>query len=311
MEHISETLKQLINTDSFKKRYNQIKSDVLNDKDIQNFIQSNSDIIDDGLIERSLGTLYEYTTQSQACNNCESLDKCENVIQGYVPELVMQAKSIELIYSRCSKKILEDENRKLRSLVKSMHMPKDVLEASISNIDYGIEGRSEAVGSMLDTLQKSRDNKLTKGLYLYGPFGTGKTYILGAIANELASRGKQTLIVYLPEFLRELKSSINDNSLEEKLEMAKKVDVLMLDDIGAESVSSFTRDEIIGAILQYRMLQQLPTFFTSNFDLKQLEHHLAVSQRGEEEFAKAKRIIERIKSTSTPVMVKGKNFRET
>lgn len=80
-----------------------------------------------------------------------------------------------------------------------------------------------------------------------------------------------------------MKNAIGDHTVNDKLEAIKKANVLMLDDIGAETMSSWARDEILGTILQFRMLENLPTFFTSNFDLKGLEHHLTHSQRGEEE----------------------------
>lgn len=83
----------------------------------------------------------------------------------------------------------------------------------------------------------------------------------------------------------------------------------MFDDIGAESVSSWARDEVIGPIMQHRMLEKLPTFFTSNFDLEQLQQHLTYSQRGEEEVVKAARIIERIRYLAEPVPIDGENKR--
>ena len=113
---------------------------------------------------------------------------------------------------------------------------------------------------------------------MYGKFGVGKTYLLGAIANELARKKISSMLVYFPEFLREIKSSIQDNSIGEKIDAVKRVQVLMLDDIGAEAMSSFVRDDVLGAILQFRMLENLPTFFTSNFDFKQLEHHLTYTR---------------------------------
>jgi len=117
------------------------------------------------------------------------------------------------------------------------------------------------------------------------------------------------MIVFVPDLFRELKSAIGDNTLNEKIDTIKRVPVLMMDDIGSESMSSWTRDEILGPILQHRMLEKLPTFFSSNFNLEQLEHHLAFSQRGEEEPVKAKRIMERIRTLATPVQLKGKNRR--
>jgi len=154
-----------------------------------------------------------------------------------------------------------------------------------------------------------KEGNSIKGLYFYGQFGVGKSYILGAIANELAAKRIPSMIVYVPELFRELKSSIGDSTINEKLEAIKKEPILMLDDIGAESMSSWVRDEILGPILQFRMLDNLPTFFTSNYDFQGLEHHLTYSQRGEEEKLKARRVMERIKYLAEPVRVTGKNRR--
>ncbi len=103
--------------------------------------------------------------------------------------------------------------------------------------------------------------------------------MLAAIANELAEKEYSSMIVYVPEFVRELKNSLQDQTLEEKLNMVKTTPVLMLDDIGAESMTSWVRDEVIGTVLQHRMSQQLPTFFSSNFSPDELKHHFTYSQR--------------------------------
>ena len=58
-----------------------------------------------------------------------------------------------------------------------------------------------------------REGNTTKGLYFYGQFGVGKSYLLGAIANELAAEKIPSMIVYVPELFRELKSSIGDSTL--------------------------------------------------------------------------------------------------
>ena len=92
--------------------------------------------------------------------------------------------------------------------------------------------------------------------------------------------------------------------------MFKQADVLMLDDIGAETLSAWFRDEVLGAILQYRMMEQLPVFFTSNYTMDQLEEILATTTKGDVERVKAGRIMERIKQVSTEVFVSGSNRRK-
>ena len=107
-----------------------------------------------------------------------------------------------------------------------------------------------------------------------------------------------------------MKNSIGKNTTEDKLELYKKARILMLDDIGADSMSSWIRDDVLGVILQYRMQEQLPTIFTSNFNMEQLEkEHLTQSQRGEMEPLKAKRIMERIRFLSEEVEMSGENRR--
>ena len=149
-----------------------------------------------------------------------------------------------------------------------------------------------------------------QGLYLQGTFGVGKTYLLGAIANTLAEKGYQSTLVHFPTFAVEMKQSIQKDTVGEKLDAVKKAPILMLDDIGADSMSSWVRDDILGVILQYRMQEQLPTFFSSNFNMLQLENeHLRVSQRGEDEPLKAKRIMERVRFLAKEINMIGKNRR--
>ncbi|MDR2833763.1 MAG: primosomal protein DnaI, partial [Streptococcaceae bacterium] len=73
--------------------------------------------------------------------------------------------------------------------------------------------------------------------------------------------------------------------------------------------SEWIRDSILGVILQYRMQEQKPTFFTSNQDFAHLEKHLENSSKGNIEPLKAKRIMERVKYLSEEVRMDGENKR--
>jgi len=308
MEKINKTLQRLASNQNFQKRYQEQSKKVLQNRGIQEFLAQHQNGITQEIIEKSMSKLYEYTNQSKNCDHCESLEKCINFIKGYHPELVLSRNSIDVIYKRCSRKIMADEKKKNEKLIKSLYVPRDILEATFEDFE-GDSGRLDAGDKAATFLMNYEAGKKVKGLYLYGKFGVGKSYLLGAIANELARKQISSMIVYVPELLREMKSSIADSTLNEKIEALKKEPILMLDDIGAEAMSSWTRDEVLGPILQFRMLESLPTFFTSNFDFKGLEHHLTYSQRGEEEKMKALRIMERIRTLSDPVLVDGPNRR--
>ena len=312
MERVNETLKRVISPE-ISSKLSELQQEVLEDMEVQKFIEQNADVITKDMVSRSLIKLYEFKSQSHHCEKCPSLGECINLMKGYEPKLYIDRNLIDAEYIRCQRGVVEDERRKVTSMIDSMHMPKEVMEASLSNIDLEDGSRVVAVRAAKDFLNEwEQTNELpSKGLYIYGEFGVGKSYLLGALANELAARHIHSVVIYVPEFLREMKQAIQDHTLSQKIDFVKKAPVLMLDDIGAEAMTSWTRDEILGTILHYRMSERLPTFMTSNFNYNELEHHLSVTQRGEREVVKAGRIMERIRTLTVPIMLQGKNWRNT
>ena len=101
---------------------------------------------------------------------------------------------------------------------------------------------------------------------------------------------------------------MDDGSYADIIDEISTSDILLLDDIGAENNTSFTRDEILGTILQYRMDNDLTTFFTSNYTLSELEEHLSATSRGND-LIKARRIIERIRFLTKEEKLISKNKR--
>jgi primosomal protein DnaI len=307
MEKINQTLKRLSLNENFQKRYEKMKQEIYSDPHITSFINQNRDRLTNEVVEKNLSKLFEYSSQSKECNKCSDLDHCVNMMKGYQPQLVINRQSIDIEYHRCPRKVIFDDRQKNEKLIQSLYVPRDILQASFADIH--LEGRMDAVDRAVQFLEKYQSGIRIKGLYLHGKFGVGKSYLLGAMANELAEKGISSMIVYFPELVREFKASIGDQTLNSKMEAIKKVPVLMLDDIGAETMSSWLRDEVLGPIMQFRMLENLPTFFTSNFNYGELEHHLTYSQRGEEEKIKARRIMERIRYLTEAVEVGGPNRR--
>ena len=189
-------------------------------------------------------------------------------------------------------------------------MPKDIKNAKMKDIDTKDKNRFPVIKWIKEFLDNYEKGKDVKGLYLNGNFGCGKTYLLSAMLNELAKKGKKVAIIYYPEFLRSLKSTFGDNEEYTTLfNKIKKAELLLLDDIGAETVTEWGRDEVLGTILQYRMEENLPTFFTSNLTVEELSQHLSTTSR-EVDLVKAKRIIERIKQLTDDITMISVNLRK-
>jgi primosomal protein DnaI len=145
MEKINQTLKRLASNENFQKRYMQMRNDVLGHPDIKAFLLEHQGEINQEIIEKSLAKLYEYTSQSKDCSQCPSLEGCVNIIKGYQPKLVLTRNSIDIQYEPCEKKILDDERRKNERLIKSLYVPKDILNATFDNLEQD-SGRLDAVG---------------------------------------------------------------------------------------------------------------------------------------------------------------------
>lgn len=308
MKPIQSSLKSWIEqNDTFKERLAAIKKETLAHPRIKRFLQQHPDITNDQ-IERQLNKLYEYTTQSIRCEHCQNYESCQNIIQGYYPILSYVNNEIHVAYEKCPNHDIYEQRKEQASLIQSISVPKDILHANMNDL-YPDPKRSAAFQQALDFIKEAKTKLPEQGLFLSGPFGVGKTYFLGAIANELQKNDIATMLIYMPEFVRVMGEAISTNTVQQKIDLFKEADVLMLDDIGAESMSAWFRDDVLGTILQYRMMEGLPVFFTSNYTMAQLEEILATSTKGGIEEVKAGRIMERIKQLSYEVNINTKNYR--
>jgi len=259
--------------------------------------------------------LMQYTSRLQTsfnecknCSTCKNLESCKNEVFGFYLEPVENNNKLNFEYKACKYNIKKLEEEKSNKNVYAMDIPKEIKNAKMKDIFLDDKSRKEAI-NWLVLFVKNYDKKTkTKGLYLNGNFGSGKTYLIAAAFNELAKKDIRCAIIYWPEFIRTLKASFDDD-FKEKFEHIKRIPVLLIDDIGAENVTPWGRDEILGTILQYRMEEGLTTFFTSNLNYEELETALAVS-RNKVDSLKATRIMERIKNLTINMTMIGENKRD-
>lgn len=141
-----------------------------------------------------------------------------------------------------------------------------------------------------------------KGLYIYFKEpGTGKTRLAIAVLNALMVMYKVSgAYVVVKDLMDEIKETFNKDSDSEYtkgeiIEAVQKVDVLMLDDIGVEHSSDFSKQELY-SIINKRYIEKKLTIFTSNCSLDQLPH--------------GHRLISRIKGMTYSVFLPGDDIRQ-
>lgn len=275
-----------------------IKQKVLAEPKVQQFISQHQEQLNDSIIDKSLPSLFEFYL---------SQHKKDPVTQGYYPDLIMNKNAISLKFVPEDSKLIHDREISIKKHLRLINLPEGLHDIRLSQIELTPE-RKEVMTAIQKFLYHYARDIHQKGLYLSGNFGIGKTYILAGLANQVAAMNKYVVFLHVPTFIASLASHFNDNSLQDEVHTIANCDLLILDDIGAENLSQWSRDEVLAVILQARMDNVLPTFFSSNFAMNDLEDHFKETKNAIEP-VKAARLMERIHSLATEIVISGHNRR--
>ena len=131
---------------------------------------------------------------------------------------------------------------------------------------------------VMQVLQKLMDEEDTKGLYFWGKTRCREELSCGRDVQLLCEKRVWCCFCECSKLIADLKMMFQDPAaMEERIRMIQHVDVLVLDDIGGESVTSWSRDDILLPLLDARMENKKRTIFTSNYSLEELKDKLAMA----------------------------------
>ncbi|WP_348622644.1 primosomal protein DnaI [Paenibacillus polymyxa] len=300
---------------SFQQRSQAVTARLMQDPMIQELREQHPEIQDSDVL-MNMSRFFQYSQDKRNCSACPGLEQCPNDFPGHYCKLEIDASADQLqildIKVPCSKQVAWEHQQRVRQRVKSFYIDEQALLGSYDAMEIAQKDkrRVAAVNQLFQYIQAVKERGLpNRGLYLEGVFGTGKTFLMGYMLYELAQAGYTGVIVYMPDFLEDLKHLMQDNQkLKETTDLLKECDLLVLDDIGAENLNAWARDHILGPILNYRMNRK-PTFYTSNYSLNDLERHLSYTGKEGNEPIKGQRIMDRIRPYVDVIMVRGDNQR--
>ena len=303
MKSMNQILKRYTQSTEFVSGRDQAVHQMMNYPEIKAFIESHA--LPQEVIENSYSRLHEYMLEMEALKRGESGQN-----PGFAPVLFLHNNYIDVTYEPTKDYLKEKEEQKLKALIDNRMISRDVKDATLADYDMDTPHRQQLMKESLDFLEHYHQAPYeAKGLYIHGPFGVGKTYLMSALANALVEKERiPVTMLHYPTFTNELKRSISSNQTQHIIDEVKKVSVLIIDDIGAESNSAWLRDDVLGVILEYRMKESLVTFFTSNMDYGLLEKHFAET-KDDRNLLKAKRLMERIYYLTKEIELYGPNRR--
>jgi primosomal protein DnaI len=312
MEAIGEVLKQLPFSKLGEKHMEQLLKDPLVRQLLLDYPQ-----ITPETVKLYLNDIYQYVKESKQCGACPGLAHCPNDYAGHYTLLnceVMDDDAVQ-IYDRqvpCALERQRAHEEQIRSRVRSFYIDDRIVNSAFSRKEIltADKERWESLAELFKYIEVTKAQGLQrKGLFLLGAYGVGKTFLMCYMLHELAQEGYTGAILYMPEFIEDMKLNMHEPQKQrETLELLKQTDILVFDDIGAEMMSAWARDHILASVLNYRM-DRKPTFYTSNYTLNELEDHFSFTARDGEDRGRGQRLMERIRPFVDIVKVEGKNKR--
>ena len=298
MESVGDVLKR----QSSRFHYQDLVQEIMKDPDVAAFIQQESLTPEE--LNRSISKFNQYITERDKFLRGDT----DYIAKGYKPILVMNHGYADVSYEETPELIAAEKEAAIKNRLKLINLPDTLKKASLAQVDLDDLGRLPVFEKLLAFVEQYPT--IRKGLYLYGDFGVGKSFMVAALAHDLSEkRGVSSTLLHYPSFVIDAKNAIGDGNVKTLVDEIKLSEVLILDDIGAEQSTAWVRDEILQVILQYRMQENLPTFFTSNFNFEELELHFAKGKHGNDETWEARRVMERIRYLAEETRLEGVNRR--
>lgn len=163
-----------------------------------------------------------------------------------------------------------------------------------------------SVAQALSSFYRSQET----GFYLYGNLGVGKSYLAACVSNFFAKKQQRVVFAHVPSLLNHMKQLFQSpDEMERTLRILRQVPLLVLDDLGAEPITSWSRDEILLTIFNDRLENQRKTIITSNATPEMLLGLYKMDSRGHSDEIRAARFVDRVLALTKPYEIRGKNRR--
>lgn len=150
--------------------------------------------------------------------------------------------------------------------------------------------------------EKLMDRKLNS-LLIAGGYGSGKTHLAAAVTKALTERGIRVLFGTAIEHFDKIRDDFEHTGLNRHLAKMKAANVLVIDDLGKEKKSDWTKQTLFD-VVNYRYEHKLPIIITTNLVGKDGEDFSALANHVEGA------VWSRLCEMCNTVVTKGGDFRQ-
>ena len=138
-------------------------------------------------------------------------------------------------------------------------VPRKFLKADVASMNVGFKHAWQL-------------DKRSASLVLRGDVGTGKTYLACALLRQRLERGQAGRFVAVADLMDELKARFGDGAAEQSEAYFDRLagePFLVLDDVGAEQETPWTRERV-ASLIDRRYRAEAPTILTTNLTHREL-----------------------------------------
>lgn len=241
--------------------------------------------LNDEDIKKNYALINAYIADNEPCFVCKSKKDCKHYSKGYQYNLTKDEQGfIDNCISIC--KFYESYYQKEKNLVYTTFNKDNLLDEGQKSflVDNIKLLGSDFVKQIIKIIKKEQN----VGAFLVLKDSKLRLKLIQSLANELLLEHK-VMIVKFTDYIKEIKKDFKNSEL---LDMAFESEILIIDGLGSESISSWSRDEILLSILDSRLQSEKVTILCSEFDVDELNKIYRLNANDE---AKSKQIINKIK----------------
>ena len=283
------------NSEVLQKRLTEHRERLLRNGEVSSFIKENEGLLDDDAIEKSLSRINEFVVRQSD--------------PFHEPRLVLIQGLIDVIYKPRDEALANKQAKGIRQTSLYDEMTSQFRGFHLD--DYEVDRYNIKPKTFADDFCSSYQyGSGFTGMWLCGQKGIGKSFLMAWLAGSLSRRNVGVAFVNTATMLDSTMTSLKNYSEDKQkiLDRYKKAEVLILDDIGTEHLTSWIFGEILYQVINYRFNHKLATFFTSNYTIQ--DYTDVVSRKKDLNLDDALRLKTRIDSLAAEVQMIGADRRE-
>lgn len=243
--------------------------------------------LSDEEIKNNYELLNNYIKQNISCENCKNMNSCDHSTKGHRYGLKRDLDGdLTDYFTIC--KFYQKYYQKKKNIVFTTFNEEELLDSSQKTF---LRDNYNLLGNFLEKIVKMGENQPVTGAFIHLPDTKIRLKLIKGIAYTLLS-SRQMSIVKFSDLLQVIKSEFKIKSDETTFKEILECDILVIDGLGNESVTNWSRDEILLSLLDNRIQMDKTTILCSEYSIEQLKK---IYKIGYSDTIKVEQLIEKIK----------------